>query len=163
MRPAAVRLALAVCAVVPAAPAFAAGPIELAVYDDRDGVAEIDFTPVDQSATITNRFRMIFADAVILDGRVEWSDNAARPYGTLTRNCPSGDVTDDELAACTLWSGVVYTADEMGAVGLLPRQGESAPRNLIFSGLGPALANGRGDAAPAKTPWDVFFLKGCQE
>lgn len=160
MRAAAGRLTLAVCAVVPATPVFAACPIELAVYGSRDGVAGIDFTPVDASATITNRFRMIFADAVILDGRVEWSDNTERPYGTLTRNCPSGDVTGDELAACTLWSGVIYTADDKGKVGLLPGQGETAPQSLIFSGLGPELSNNH-DAA--STPWDVFSLQGCQE
>jgi hypothetical protein len=163
-RRAATGFALAACALVAAVSnAFAACPIELAVYGDRDGAAEVDFTPAGQSATVTNGFRMIFADAVVLYGRVEWSDGAPRPFGTLTRNCPAGDVTSDELAACTLWSGIIYAVDEKGAVDLLPAQGQPAPQSLIFAGLGPALLAANNGDVPIKTPWDVFALKGCQE
>ena len=147
-----------------ASSALAACPLELAVYGDRDGAAEIDFRPKIDSATATNSFRMFVGD-VVLDGMVEWSDGAARPHGVLTQDCPQGDATGDELAACTLWNGVIYTSDEEGNIGLLPAQGAVAPATLVFAGLGPSLhASALHEAGGMpKLPWDVFALKGCQE
>jgi hypothetical protein len=146
-----------------AVPAVAACPIELAVYGDRDDIAGVDFSPATNQATVTNAFRMNLGDGVVLDGIVMWSEGTERPYGTLTYKCPEGDVTGEELAACTVWQGVIYTADDSGTVDLLPRTGD-APKTLLFPDLGPSLrlsaAHGEGSS---KVPWDVFALKGCQE
>lgn len=145
-------------------PAFSACPIELAVYGDRDAVAGIDFRPAINQATVTNAFRMNLENGVALDGMVMWSEGTARPYGTLMYKCPEGDVTGEELDACTVWQGVVYTADEAGTVGLLPKQGD-APKTLVFPDLGPALSllAVSGENRLSKVPWDVFALQGCQE
>jgi hypothetical protein len=146
-------------------PAHAACPIELAVYGDRDGVAGIDFRPTGESAVVTNTFKMVLGNDVMLDGLVMWSDGIARPYASLMYNCPDGDVTGEELEACTLWEGVVYTADATGKVSLLPRERQDAPQTLVFPDLGPALSQSSayGDGGFSKVPWDVFTLKGCQE
>ena len=79
--------------------------------------------------------------------------------------CPEGDVTGEELAACTVWQGVIYTSDEQGAIALLPAQGSDAPPTLIFPDLGPSLrlSAAYGESGFSKIPWDVFALKGCQE
>ncbi|TIT58055.1 MAG: hypothetical protein E5W90_37115, partial [Mesorhizobium sp.] len=79
--------------------------------------------------------------------------------------CPTGDVTGDELAACTVWEGVVYSADEKGNIALLPAEGVDAPKALIFPDLGPSLqmSSAYGANGFSKVPWDVFSLKGCQE
>jgi len=147
-----------------AVPANAACPIELAVYGDRDGVAGIDFRPAANQATVTNAFRMNLDNGTVLDGIVMWSEGTERPYGSLTYDCPEGDVTGAELEACTVWEGVIYTADEAGAVGLLPKAGD-APKTLVLPDLGPSLrlSAAYGEGGFSKVPWDVFALRGCQE
>jgi hypothetical protein len=149
-----------------AMPAFAACPIELAVYGDLEQAAELDFVPVKDSATITNGFRMILDNDTVLDGIVQWSDDGVRrPRGALMYKCPEGDVTGDELVACTVWEGVIYTSDGQGNIELLPAEGVDAPKTLIFPDLGPSLrfSAAYGSAGFSKVPRDVFALKGCQE
>lgn len=145
--------------------AFAACPIELAVYGDTQSGSEIDFTPTGTSATVTNTFRMILDNNVVLNGIVMWSTGEARPNGSLMYKCPEGDVTGGELAACTLWSGVIYTSDDKGTIGLLPAQGVDAPKTLILPDLGPLLRHSLayGGKGFSKVPGDVFVMKGCQE
>ena len=154
----------ALVAALIATPVLAACPIELAVYGDRDDAAGIDFRPAINQATVTNAFRMNLENGVVLDGMVMWSEGTARPYGSLTYKCPEGDVTGEELDACTVWQGVIYTADSAGAIGLLPKQGD-APATLVFPDLGPSLqlSTAYGANGFSKVPWDVFALKGCQE
>ena len=145
--------------------ARAACPIELAVYGDTQSGSEIDFTPTGTSAVVTNNFRMILDNNVVLNGIVMWSTGEARPNGSLMYKCPEGDVTGGELAACTLWSGVIYTSDDKGTIGLLPAQGVDAPKTLILPDLGPSLRHSLayGGKGFSKVPSDVFVLKGCQE
>jgi hypothetical protein len=145
--------------------AYAACPIELAVYGDAQSGSEIDFTPTGTSAVVTNSYRMILDNNVVLNGIVMWSSGEARPNGSLMYKCPEGDVTGGELAACTLWNGVIYTSDEKGAIGLLPAQGVDAPKTLILPDLGPSLRHSLafGGSGFSKVPSDVFTLKGCQE
>ncbi|TPI45215.1 hypothetical protein FJW05_19260 [Mesorhizobium sp. B2-9-1] len=146
--------------------AEAACPIQLAIYGEAKSGAEIDFTPAGSSATITNNFRMILDNNVVLDGIAMWTEgSAARPHGSLMYKCPTGDVTGEELAACTVWEGVVYSADDKGTIGLLPAEGAEAPKSLIFPDLGASLemSAAYGPAGFSKVPWDIFVLKGCQE
>lgn len=159
------RTAVAMLVSAIALPALAACPMELSVYADEQGGAGIDFRPRGASATVTNAFRMHLPDGTQFDGMVMWSTDVARPWGTLMHKCPEGDVTGDELAACTVWEGVVYTVDGAGKVGLLPKEGEAAPATLVFPALGPSLRHAQALApdGPAKLPFDVFALKGCQE
>ena len=146
-------------------PVHAACPIELAVYGDAEKAAEINFTPTLESATVTNTFRMVLDNDVVLDGIVMWTSGVSRPIGALMHNCPDGDVTGDELAACTLWEGVIYTTDETGAVALLPAEGKTAPKTLLLPDLGPSLRHSAafGPNGFSRVPWDVFSLSGCQE
>ena len=158
-------LSIAVGAAMIPATAIAACPIELAVYGDSQSGSEIDFTPTGTSATVTNTFRMVLDNNVVLNGIVMWSSGEARPNGSLMYKCPEGDVTGGELAACTLWNGVIYTADDKGAIGLLPAQGVDAPKTLILPDLRPSLRHSLayGGSGFSKVPSDVFTLKGCQE
>ncbi len=144
--------------------AHAACPIELATYRDRDDVASVEFRPTMEGAATTNTFRMILGETV-LDGIVMWTDPEPRPYALVTWKCPEGDLTGDEILACTVWEGAVYGVDASGNVDLLPAEGKPAPAKLIFAGLGPGVRHA--PAWPAfplqKAPWDVFQLSGCQE
>ncbi|PBC06303.1 hypothetical protein [Mesorhizobium sp. WSM3860] len=159
-------VAPAAAAALVAADAQAACPFQLAVYGEAKSGAEIDFTPTGTSATITNTFRMILDNNTVLDGIAMWTEGSAgRPHGSLMYKCPTGDVTGEELAACTVWEGVIYGVDDQGTIGLLPAEGADAPKSLIFPDLGPSLemSAAYGPAGFSKVPWDVFALKGCQE
>ena len=156
---------LCTAATIGASPARAACPVELSTYADRDGVAEINFTPTLNSATVTNTFRMLLDNDVVLDGIIQWTDGIARPHGMLMYKCPQGDVTGAEIDACTVWQGIIYTADKLGGVELLPTEAAAAPETLIFPDLGPSLRLSAAYGANGfqQVPWDVFALKGCQE
>ena len=62
-----------------ASPAFAACPIELATYADTSGVAELEFTPGLGGATVSNSFRLLLGNDVVLDGIVQWLDQRSAP------------------------------------------------------------------------------------
>ena len=99
-----------------------------------------NFTPALKSgATVTNSFKMLIENGIVLDGFVHWTEGVSRAYGTLQFNCPTGDVTGDEYAACTVWQGVIYASDEQGGIDLLPAEGKPAPKQLIFADLGPSV------------------------
>ena len=156
-------LALASCYL--AQPAFAACPIELSVYRDRDGVAEVNFRPTGEAVAVTNAFRMIVGEATVFEGFVMWTEEPSRPYGMVNHNCPEGDVTGAEIEACTVWQGAIYAVDAAGAVSLLPREGEAAPPRLIFADLAAGMQTSPAYAAAGLStlPFDVFDLSGCQE
>ncbi len=152
-------------ALAAASPATAACPVELAIYRDRDGVAEIAFRPAAGSAAVTNKFQMAMRGGPLFEGVVMWTEEPARPYGQVMFNCPEGDVTGAELDACTLWQGVIYGVDGEGGVGLLPGEGEPAPSSIILSDLAYQMrgAPAFSSAGLFTVPSDVFALSGCQE
>ena len=155
----------AVAMATPPSLALADCPVELATYRDLEDAASVEFTPIGEGAAVTNTFRMLLDNDVVLDGIVMWSDGIGRPYGMLTYKCPEGDATGAEIAACTMWEGVIYTSDDSGNIELLPPEAAGAPRKLIFPDLGPSLRHSAAYGANgfSKVPWDVFRLSGCQE
>jgi hypothetical protein len=114
---------------------------------------------------VTNRFRLVMRDGPVFDGHVLWTDDPARPYGQLLHQCPEGDVTGDEIAACTVWQGTVYALAPDGAVGLMPAEGQPAPERLLLADLGYQMRwSATWEKAALKAvPWDEFRLSGCQE
>jgi hypothetical protein len=146
-------------------PARAACPVELAVYGEAQSGAELNFRPSGGNALVTNAFRMLLDNNVVLDGIVMWTEEPARPAGMLMHLCPEGDVTGEELEKCTVWQGVVYASDHEGNVALLPKEGSAAPQTLIFADLGASLrySSAYGASGFSKIPFDVFTVKGCQE
>jgi hypothetical protein len=147
-----------------ALPAFAACPIELAVYREAVTGAELNFRP-GATGIVSNSFRLLASGDTVLDGIVMWTQAPARPLGMVTHKCPEGDLTGDEIAACTVWEGVVYSADASGAIALLPQEGKPAPQTLILADLARGIASSPAFEGgwTAKLPWDVFSLSGCQE
>jgi hypothetical protein len=162
------RVGAAVIAVVlaGAGPALGACPQELSIYADRDQVASIEFRPVaPDEAVHTGAFRVLFSqNGIVADGIVLWTEGVPRPTGIVMHDCPDGDVTGEELAACTIWQGVIYTVDAAGEVGLLPRQGPAAGR-LLLPDFGPSVRHSAlyGANGISIVPWDVFDISGCQE
>jgi len=149
-----------------AGPALSACPQELAVYTDRDGAASIEFRPVAPDAAVhTNTFRVLFSqNGIAAEGVVLWTEGVPRPTGIVMHGCPEGDVTGEELAACTVWQGVIYTVDDASEVGLLPREGAAATK-LLLPDFGPSVRHSSlyGEGGISILPWDVFDISGCQE
>lgn len=156
---------LALTGCVGSMPAFAACKQELAVYAEPEARSSLEFRPSAAPAA-TNEFKLVFAEnGIVLDGLVIWTEGVARPFGMLMHKCPEGDVTGEELAACTVWQGVVYAVDAAGKVGLLAAEGSDAAAQLVFPDLGPALRQSSvyGMSGITKMPWDAFAIAGCQE
>jgi hypothetical protein len=97
-----------------------------------------------------------------LIGHVMYDPEIERPVGMLMNNCPEGDVTGADLAACTVWKGIVYGIDQAtGHVDLLPPEGAGAPDALLLPGFGPAILSSSVGKGIESGPWDVFEFKGC--
>lgn len=135
-----------------------------AIYADRDGGYELAFEPVGSAAAATSHhFKLkVLASGAVLDGIVMPGDDPARSNGMVMYNCPEGDVTGEEIAACTVWEGVIYALDGSD-VALLPEEGAKAAENLLLAGFGPSLRYSTlWDAGKASVvPWDLFKRKGC--
>lgn len=137
---------------------------ELAVYSEPETSASLEFRP--EGVATSHEFRLVFAENhIVLDGIVMWTEGVARPQGMLMHNCPEGDVTGEELAACTVWQGVVYAVDEQGHIDLLPPAGADAAAQLLLPDLAASLrhSSAYGMSGLSKMPWDAFRLSGCQE
>lgn len=147
-----------------AAPALAACPIELAVYEEPDTGASLNFRPAGPGV-VSNAFRLGLESDGLLEAVVLWSDDPGRPVARIMRDCPEGDVTGDELAACTIWQGVIYALGADGAIGLLPHEGSDAPQALLLPDLARSIAQSGLNAASSRRglPWEVFSMSGCQE
>jgi hypothetical protein len=97
-----------------------------------------------------------------LEGHVLYDPEIERPVGMLMNNCPEGDVTGADLAACTVWKGIVYGIDQAtGHVDLLPPEGAGAPDALLLPGFGPAVLSSSVGKGMESGPWDVFEFKEC--
>ncbi len=162
----AVAATIAVLALAGVRPGWSACPQELAIYTDRDKAASLEFRPAPPEAAVrSSSFRVLFAQGdLAVDGIVLWTDEVPRPFGMLMHDCPEGDVTGEEIAACTVWQGVIYGASAEGGVGLLAKDGPAADR-LILPDFGPAVRHSTlyGAGGVSILPFDVFDLSGCQE
>lgn len=141
---------------------------ERAVYADRDGAYELAFEPVgSEAAAITHRFKVkAVKGELVLDGHIMMGDEVVRSIGMVMHNCPEGDVTGEEIAACTVWQGIVYPLDQAGTPAeLVPAEGEGAAQRLLFAGIGPALrfSNAWDEGKLSVAPWDVLTYKGCAQ
>ena len=163
---AAIGIAFFAASLTAASPAFAACPIELATYADTSGVAELEFTPGLGGATVSNSFRLLLGNGVVLDGIVQWLDQEERPWGMLMYKCPGGDVTGDDLAACTPWAGRDLYGGRQGQhrAAARARQAGAAEAHPVGIGTAALRMSAAYDAAGLPSaPQDVFALKGCQE
>lgn len=136
---------------------------EQAIYGDAGDAYELRFEPVGSaSAATSNHFKVKVAKTdLVLDGIVIQSGEPARPNGMIMNNCPEGDVTGDEIAACTVWEGVIYSVGTDGEVGSLPEEGSEAAAQLLLPDFGPAVRNSSIWGKATVAPWDVLSLKGC--
>ncbi|MBD9374834.1 hypothetical protein IB238_19590 [Rhizobium sp. ARZ01] len=141
---------------------------ERAIYTDRDGAYELAFEPVGSAAAaVTHRFKVkALKGDLLLDGNIMMGDEVVRSIGMVMHNCPEGDVTGEEIAACTVWQGVMYPLDQAGTPSeLVPAEGAGAADRLLLAGFGPALrfSNAWEEKKLSVAPWDVLTYKGCAQ
>lgn len=130
------------------------------VLEFRDATDPVDST--------LGRFSITFPengvtfDGVILDaGEPFW-----RPWGIVMFNCPEGDATGAEIAACTVWEGVIYGLDNAGNVFWLPplANGEAAADRILLPDFSASvrLSSAWGDGKLSTPPRDDFAYSGCR-
>ena len=158
---------------VPIAALAASSPVlaaecsqEKAIYEDRDRTYTFAFEPVGSEAAATSHhFKVTMkGNDLVLDGIVMTSDDGVtRANGMIMHKCPEGDATGAELAACTIWEGVIYSLEGKNLIGIPPSAREDAAPELLFAGLGPAFlysSLNESGRLPAP-PWDLLTFKGC--
>lgn len=139
----------------------AACSIEHAVFAEAETGIELRFFAASgENTPVSHGFEVAIGD-LRLDGHVMYDETTARPQAMLTHNCPEGDVTGADIAACTVWSGYVYGADGRGNIEILAPEGSEAPQRLLLPGLGPALKASPIGGAIGGMPWDVYEFKHC--
>jgi hypothetical protein len=144
---------------------------ELATYKDDAANGELAFIPRKEGEvdTMLSRFTITFPENnVVLDGIVmDAGEPFFRPLGMIMHNCPEGDATGDEIAACTVWQGIVYGVDEVGNVNYLAstNEGQEAAKTLLFPDLGAAvqMSTAFGAGKLATPPKDDFKQSACLE
>lgn len=138
---------------------------ERAIYADTQDAYQLTFEPVDpESSASSHSFKVAIKNsALVLDGYVMPSEPVNRTNGILFNNCPEGDVTGADIAACTVWQGVIYASDG-GKIDLLPQQGANAAGQILLPNLGASLQDSSawGPKKAEIAPWDVLTLKGCR-
>ncbi|EDQ31695.1 hypothetical protein HPDFL43_17795 [Hoeflea phototrophica DFL-43] len=156
----------------PLGTAMAACPQALAVYGSARGDLEIGFSgPPGPADSMLHRFDLAFAGSgVTMEGVVMLAGGPDRPWGIVMHDCPEGDATGAEIAACTVWQGPIYAISDKGGVAWLPvpsssQTSQAASENLLLPDFTAALMQSAAFEANQITslPGDSFRLKACQE
>ena len=153
-------------ALLAVSPAVAADCLQQqAIYGDADAAYELRFEPVGSaSAATSNHFKIkVGKTDLVLDGIVMQSGEPVRASGMIMNNCPEGDVTGDDIAACTVWQGVIYSISADGKVDSLPQEGMAAAQQVLLPDFGPAIRNSSIWGKATVAPWDALTLKGCSQ
>ncbi len=137
-------------------------PQARAIYGADQGAFRLTFRPVTEMASSVTHLFAFADETVTLDGMVMDTEEPVRTGARIEKNCPEGDVTGEDIRACTGFEGYVYAIGEAGVVGNLPPGDAPAAPRVLFAGLGPALSSSplahKLKLAPAS---DSFHLTGC--
>lgn len=131
----AVMLAAMLC------PALAADcPQEKAIYAQAQGGYRLAFKPVgSDAAAMANRVELLL-DNTVFTGFVMESEEPTRSVLRIENHCPDGDVTGEDLAACTVFEGYAYAIGLDGQTGMIAGPDGKAAPHLLLSGFAPVLS-----------------------
>jgi len=135
-----------------------------AFYADLHSNAVIAFSQTYVEAPgVANSFDMLVGETA-LQGIVMWSGGVQRPQAVLLDDCPE-EATRDQLDACTLWQGTIYSVGSNGEVGFLPGANDIAADRLMFPNLPWQLSYSETFAAtkPENLPFELFERTGCAQ
>lgn len=170
------QVSVLAAALAAAAPAWAVNawaapsgcPQVQAVYEEEGASARLTFDPsVRADDGVHHRFEIVFPEnEVKMQGVVLPAEGLPRPWGMVMHDCPEGDATGEEIAACMVWEGVIYAIDGQGNVTYLPGAGEEsvAAASILLPDFGNAvtLSSAWGENLLSAAPADVFGAEGCR-
>ena len=148
---------------IASAPVQAACPQELAVYNGTDGSGSLEFRSI--GGGMLPEIRLLYPGLSPVTAYLSQDERLERAEIMIPLNCPEGDVTGDELAACLVYRGAVYSIGKDGTVEGLPEIGETAAARVFLPNLAAALWDNPqfGGKGPETRPAELFELSGCQE
>ncbi len=153
-------MVLAVCL----ASAANACPQDQAIYGDADKSYELAFSPAASEAVMTShQFSLTYkSTGLVMQGYVMDSENGDQSLATLLYQCPEGDVTGADIAACTVWEGAINLHGE-DRLEKLPPSDQTAAGEILLAELAEAVRNSTvwGDDEVSLAPGDIFTLEGC--
>lgn len=140
--------------------------IEKSVYADPDQAYVLRFGEMgafDPESNLQHVFKLVVKGTdLVLDGQISIPREVSRTEGLITYQCAKG-AEGDALAACTIWEGTMFGADDQGNIELLPPEGGDHQLQIILPGLGRAIRMSAvwGDKKATVAPWDVFKFEAC--
>ena len=161
-----------VAAFAASSPVFAQSdcPFERAIYTEKDNGYELRFRPAESwemYGMMKAIYELRFPDGeTTLWGYITSNMGTSRDEGFLFSNdCrrpgPEDEgSSEDELAACQVWNGVMYELKD-GDVDFLPLYDEPAVPRLLLTDLGRVIRYSLYVMGPGDEPWDVFTFSEC--
>jgi hypothetical protein len=110
-------------------------------------------------------FRLLLGGGGVLDGFVYPGENDGEVEAVVLNNCPEGDATGAEMAACTIWQGPIGAVAADGGLEPLPAADQPAAGFLHLEGFSEALTGSEPylqSGLPAGT-FEKLTLLACQE
>lgn len=150
---------------VTVAAAQAACPQELAVYEAAETGSGFEFVANSSAMAMSHEVRILVSDDLVMTGFVGATVEPVQTYLLVPHECPEGDVTGEELAACIVYEDVIYAIGDAGQVSNLPLRGEDAAKTILLPGFIQAMG-ARADRFGAETvasTSEIFQLSGCQD
>ncbi|MEM6464140.1 MAG: hypothetical protein AAF724_19720 [Pseudomonadota bacterium] len=135
-------------------------PQSIAVYGSGNGLVAIEFSGAEDLS-----FAMLIESGPAYAGFVYPAEIEGAADAVVLDNCPDGDVTGDEITACTVWQGRLEAIAADGTVEAFSLSGGLAVAGLRMDGLAGALARRIPDmnAEPARAETETLTLSACQE
>lgn len=136
-------------------------PQSLAGYGTPDQTVMLEFAGSSDGA-----FRLLLGDeGGPLEGFVYPGEDDGDNEAVVLNNCPEGDATGEELAACTIWKGPIIALAEDGNSEPFPTSDQPAAGFLRLEGFADALNASqyyKQTGLPARN-FDRLTLLACQE
>lgn len=133
-------------------------------YVDPESGLLLSFSSFGENVQAMHQFTIgLEASDIQLDGFVVVEGKPLRPVSFVVNQCPDGDVTGEELAACTVWKGVPYGRFSDGNIGLLPLANDEALTQILLPDFARSvMANPVWESMKAMNePFEVFDFKDC--
>ncbi|MCR9139872.1 MAG: hypothetical protein NXI27_28025 [Alphaproteobacteria bacterium] len=101
----------------------------------------------------------------VLQGFVYPGEENDDNLAVVLNDCPEGDATGEELAACTIWQGPIVAVAENGDVAPMPASDQPAAETLLLEGFSDALmaSDIYNQAGLSAGDFDTLRLMACQE
>lgn len=136
-------------------------PQSLAGYGTQNQEIMLEF-----AGSADGAFRVLLGNGdAVLQGFVYPGEEDDANLAVVLDNCPEGDATGEELAACTVWQGPIVAQAENGGIAPLPASDQPAAGSVFLEGFADALTASKlySEAGLSVRDFDTLTLLACQE